>query len=152
MKIYLVQHGQAVSKDINPERPLSEKGKEDIVKLAHFLKKNNIEVFQILHSVKLRAKQTAQILMDVLSPSVKVFMKEGLSPNDPIKAIEKDLSDLEEDTIIVGHLPHLSKLCSKLLIGVEDNNIVGFKQGSIVCLKKNDELWQIDWFISPDLF
>jgi len=31
MRVYLVQHGEAVSKEENPDRPLSEKGAADVL-------------------------------------------------------------------------------------------------------------------------
>ena len=33
MRLYLVQHGEAVAKEVDPDRPLSEHGREDIVRL-----------------------------------------------------------------------------------------------------------------------
>lgn len=30
MRIYLVQHGLAIPKEVDPERPLSEQGREDV--------------------------------------------------------------------------------------------------------------------------
>jgi hypothetical protein len=36
MRVYLVQHGEAVAKDVDAERPLTEKGAEDVKKVAEF--------------------------------------------------------------------------------------------------------------------
>ena len=36
MHIYLVQHGAAAPKDENPEKPLSDSGRDDIKKMASF--------------------------------------------------------------------------------------------------------------------
>lgn len=38
MRLYLIQHAKAKSKQENPARPLSRKGREDIRKVAGFLK------------------------------------------------------------------------------------------------------------------
>ena len=37
MSVYLVQHGDSVSKDVDLARPLSEKGRRDVEKVADFL-------------------------------------------------------------------------------------------------------------------
>jgi hypothetical protein len=37
MRIDLVQHGLAVPKEVDPDRPLSEQGREDVRRLADFL-------------------------------------------------------------------------------------------------------------------
>ena len=44
MRIYLTQHGLAVPKDIDPDRPLSEQGREDVRRLAEFLDKAGNQV------------------------------------------------------------------------------------------------------------
>ena len=62
MMLYLVRHGDAVGADVNPTRPLSEEGREEVLKVAHHLKKNRIEVDHIWHSGKVRAIETAEII------------------------------------------------------------------------------------------
>ena len=53
MKLYLVQHGEACAKEIDPERPLTEQGQADIDRLAVFLKAAGIQVERVIHSGKL---------------------------------------------------------------------------------------------------
>ena len=56
MKLYLVQHAESKRKEEDPSRPLSEKGWEDIRKMAKYAEKYlHIQVNQIFHSGKLRA-------------------------------------------------------------------------------------------------
>ena len=38
MKLFLVQHGKAETKETNPLRPLTEQGREDVSKIAEFIK------------------------------------------------------------------------------------------------------------------
>ncbi len=37
MKLYLVQHGKALSKEADPQRPLSEEGIREVKKMAEFI-------------------------------------------------------------------------------------------------------------------
>ena len=67
MRLYIVQHGDAVPRDVDPARPLSEQGRADIQRLADYLSEHEIEIAQIFHSGKTRAKETAEILGDVLT-------------------------------------------------------------------------------------
>ena len=53
MRIYLTQLGLAAPNDVDPDRPLSEQGREDVRRLADFLGSAGIEVEQVLHSGKL---------------------------------------------------------------------------------------------------
>ena len=79
MKLYLVQHGEAVSKAENPERPLSEQGQSDISRIATFLA-GDIRISRVIHSGKERAFQTAQILASALSPGMDVEAVDGDQP------------------------------------------------------------------------
>ena len=53
MRIYLTQHSLAAPNDVDPHRPLSEQGREDVRRLADVLGSAGIELEQVLHSGKL---------------------------------------------------------------------------------------------------
>jgi len=150
MKVYLVQHGQSVSEDIDPARPLSEKGQKDVQKIAQFLKGINLEISVILQSGKTRATQTAEILNPKATSSKGIMKKQGLAPNDPVDPWVEELNKSPDDIMIVGHLPFLSKLASRLL-GREEE-VINFQPAGIVCLEKIEPLpWRIRWMVVPEL-
>jgi phosphohistidine phosphatase len=151
MRLFLVQHGKAKSKVEDPERPLSEQGVEEIEKMAKYAKHYlNIEVKQILHSGKLRAKQTAEILAKHLSPPKKIVVNAGLEPLADPKILQSQLTKITEDILIVGHLPHLSKLTSVLLTSDEKREIITFRNGGIINLERGKNHWSIEYIITPD--
>lgn len=152
MKLYLVQHGESLTEDVNPKRPLSNKGKTDITKLAKFLAKSNIKVKKIFHSPKARAIETAQILAKNIGEIKDTLILENIKPNDPINSLTDSLNNWTEDSVVVGHLPYLSKLVSFLITNNTENTIVNYLQGSICCLEKNDQgNWRLCWMIRPEL-
>ena len=152
MYLYLVQHGDALSKEDDRSRSLSEKGIEDVRKVAAFAEGLHISVRQILHSDKMRAFQTAQVLEEAVSSEMGVMETEGLSPTDEPGIWFQRLSSINENIMLVGHLPHMAKLCSKLLCENGDRNIVVFETAGIVCLKRVDDgTWMVDWVIKPRL-
>jgi len=154
MKVYLVQHAEALPKEENPERPLSEKGQADIRKVASFVSEHwKISVNSIVHSGKTRAQQTAEILAKYLNPSEGITGSDGLDPlADPVHWKNR-LNSSEEDIMVVGHLPHLSKLAALLLCQDDTKNIVTFQMGGILCLEKSGtNSWSILWMIVPQLF
>jgi phosphohistidine phosphatase len=57
MKLYLVQHGDALPKDIDPDRPLSNVGHAEVGLLAELLA-GHMNISRVLHSGKTRARQT----------------------------------------------------------------------------------------------
>ncbi len=61
LKIILVRHGQSTSTIENPERPLAIAGRQHAEQMASWLERCGYEVEEIVHSSKLRARQTAKI-------------------------------------------------------------------------------------------
>jgi phosphohistidine phosphatase len=151
MFLYLVQHADAKKEEVDPARPLSEKGMQDIGKTALYASKLNIKVHKIFHSSKLRAKQTAEILSEFLKPVKGATEVDGLSPMDDPGTWVDRLKTLSDDIILVGHLPHLSKLVSLLICGNSNINVVSFKMAGIVCLRRDDAgAWSLQWMITPE--
>ncbi|MBA7695485.1 hypothetical protein ES703_104113 [subsurface metagenome] len=152
MKLYLVQHAKAASKETDSQRPLTEEGRRDIQKVAAFIKSLNLSVDYLWHSGKNRAQQTAEILSEVVEVKKEMAAHEGLSPNDNVTVLKDELISSRQDIMIVGHLPFLPKLASLLLTNSESSNTVAFKNGGIVCLNYSDDnQWQLQWMIIPEL-
>ncbi len=151
MKLYLVRHGEAVGEEIDQRRPLSPKGREDVSKIAQFLKRLGIKIDAIWHSGKLRAQETAEIIAQYLPPKEGILEREGLSPLDPVAEIKNLLRREEKDILIVGHLPFLNHLISSLLFGKENPEFFQFPSAGVVGLERRDETYSLVWAISPDL-
>jgi len=151
MRLYLIQHGEATPEDVNPSRPLTPKGSEEVTKIASFLAQMDLGPVSIRHSKKLRARQTAEIISAALGPGYPVQQSENLSPSDPVRNLIEEIKRMTADLMIVGHLPFLGKLASTLLTGSESTNPVAFRQGGVVCLqRKEDQTWQVVWMVIPD--
>jgi phosphohistidine phosphatase len=152
VRLYLVQHARAVEKEVNGERPLSAEGKEDARKVAAFLKETGLSVGRLWHSGKLRAAQTAESIAEGVNATGKIEEKEGLKPNDNVEAVADELAADEGSTMLVGHMPFVGRLASLLLTGSEEADIVGFRQGAIACLEKDENgKWRIEWMITPEI-
>jgi phosphohistidine phosphatase len=151
MKLYLMQHGNPVSKDMDRTKPLSRQGSEDVKRVARYLAANGIEFDELLHSGKTRAKQTAEIIADILCKGITPAVRDDISPLDDASSVAGYIMSVKKDSMVVGHLPHLSRLTSLLVTGSESNDIVGFKQGGVVCLSQAGERWVISWMIIPEL-
>ena len=152
MKLYLVQHAKAKSKEQDPERPLSQEGRQEIQKIASFIKPLNLTVDYLWHSGKTRAAETADALAEVIHISKEQSVQKGLGPNDDVAAIREKITAGAMDIMIVGHLPFLSKLASLLLTGDESADTAAFKNAGIVSLScRETDSWQIDWIVIPEL-
>lgn len=146
--IYFAQHGLAVDKSDDPERPLSEAGIQQTRSIADRLSISNIPVSRIFHSGKLRAAQTAEIFASTLGVST-LSIAGHLLPNDDVTLLANNLK--EDNALYVGHLPHLEKLVSFLITGNNEHNIIKFQNSAVACLMKNDIHYQIKWFVTTEL-
>lgn len=152
MKLYLVQHGEACAKEVDPDRPLTAQGRADIDRLAGFLGRAGVRVDRVMHSGKRRAAQTAERLAAAIAPGVELETSGLLDPNDSPRAFDWQSDSWDRDTLIVGHLPFLAKLVSHLLIEDENRLVTAYQPGSAVCLERyEDSQWRINWMIRPEL-
>ncbi|UCC65192.1 MAG: histidine phosphatase family protein, partial [Anaerolineae bacterium] len=92
MQLYLVQHGQAHPKEIEPERSLTERGRQETRRVAALAARLDLDLYQIRHSGKTRALQTADILGQALTPSGGVVAVSGLAPKDDVRPIADALA------------------------------------------------------------
>ncbi|MDX1516450.1 MAG: phosphohistidine phosphatase SixA [Woeseiaceae bacterium] len=148
MRLFLVQHGDAVPADIDPERPLSDKGRADIRRLAERLRQSGVRVERILHSGKLRAMQTAEMLSVLLAGGGSIEARDGLAPNDPPQPLLESLGD--EDLLLAGHMPFVSRVVSIALGVPADRALVRFQPGSVAVLERGDDAWSLVAFIRPE--
>ncbi|WP_054857975.1 phosphohistidine phosphatase SixA [Vulcanisaeta sp. JCM 16159] len=150
VSLYLVQHGKAFDEKVDPERRLTPEGVSETERIARYLNGIGITVAEIVHSGKARARQTAEILAKYLGVS-NVREADGLNPNDDPRIWFERLSGLDHDLMIVGHLPHLSRLVSLLVTGSPDVKVVEFRYSGVLRLNRVESNWVINLFITPDL-
>ncbi len=152
MKIYLVQHGEAVAKEVDSERPLTEQGMVDVQCVAKALKHAGVEVKRVIHSGKLRAQQTAEILAIEVAPMLQLETSDLISPNDNPGAFDLQTDSGSRDIMMIGHLPFMAKLVSHLVTGDDSHMLVAYQPGSVVCLELIEkDNWQINWMVRPKL-
>jgi len=152
MALYLVQHGQSLPKDVDPDQGLSEKGVAETERIAEVAKNYHINVGKILHSVKTRARKTADILASALNPTESVKEVEGLKPMDDVAAFAAALNP-DTNTLLVGHLPFMERMTAYLVTGSIDKPVFRFQNSGIVCLDKDPETgsWVIVWTLMPNI-
>lgn len=151
MKLYLIQHGLAKSKDEDPKRPLSELGWIQTKKIATLMAAvGKIKPTKIYHSGKPRAKQTAELLAKHLELLNNIEQVDGLAPMDEPKIWADNIAKSSKDIMLVGHLPHLQKLAALLLFQNENKSIINFQNSGILCLEEDDTgVWTLKWMVVP---
>jgi phosphohistidine phosphatase len=153
MKVYLVQHGEAEPKSVDPARPLTERGRQEVRRVATFSERLGLEVRQIRHSGKTRAEQTAGVLGEALSPPEGVVASSGLAPLDDVQPVADALAQEPRPVMLVGHLPFLARLAGLLVAGDPGHSVVRFRNAGIVCLAREEEgdTWLVSWILTPEM-
>jgi phosphohistidine phosphatase len=151
MRLYIVQHGDSLPKDVDPDRPLSDRGRADIQRLTEWLSSHNVQIAQILHSGKTRAKQTAEILRPLVKSRSQIHEGQGLAPNDSPEAFLHQLIDSEIDTLVAGHMPFVARTVSQALTGAPDRQFVEFVPGSVAGIERGEGAsWRLFIFVRPE--
>ena len=147
MALFLVQHGISAPKDIDPEKGLSDFGREETNRIAQVAKGYKIPVKKIVHSGKKRAEQTAGIYHEILALEIPMKKISGINPMDDVQIFAATIQ-LEENLMVVGHMPFMERLVSFLTTGSENCRVYKFQNSGIVCLdmdRRDDK--KADWFI-----
>jgi phosphohistidine phosphatase len=152
MPIYLVQHGKSYPKEEDPDQRLSEQGIHDTKCITEVADNYNIKVDLIVHSIKKRALQTAELFSSVLNPANGIQEIAGIKPMDDVIQFAETMND-KKNLMIVSHLPFLSKLASFLIFGNTEPAVFKFQNSGIVCMDKNSDQgsWIINWTLMPDI-
>ena len=145
MEFYLVRHGEAASQPINGDRSLTTSGRLQVERIGRAAAERGIKPGQIFHSGLLRAQQTAEILSKSLGPVAGVRELVGLRPDDDPAVAKAELESSTISLMLVGHLPHISRLTSFLVTGDADRDSVEFAPATVIGLSYEDYRWKILW-------
>lgn len=157
MKLYLVRHAIAEdSADYEDDslRPLTEKGREKMKKIAAALREIGVQPDLIVSSPYVRASQTAVILAKALKYREEIAYGDSLAPMSGTDDMIGEISEkyTADELMLVGHEPSLSALAGVLLAGNTDIAI-DLKKGGVCCLSVGnlhyDRKAVLEWLITP---
>jgi phosphohistidine phosphatase len=147
--LYLVHHGDAVGPDVNPMRPLSDRGRLEVDALAQQAVARGVKPEVIWHSGKLRARQTAEAFWRLCNPLAAFSATRGLQPTDPTRWILDAIAGEGRDIMLTGHFPHLPRLLGCLLAGDPDAAPREFPLNGMVALEEVEGKWVERWRLRP---
>ncbi|MGH9373254.1 MAG: SixA phosphatase family protein [Vicinamibacterales bacterium] len=141
--LFLVHHADAVDALVDPQRPLSEAGRQHAEQLASRAQARGVKPTVIWHSGKLRARQTAEPFWRLCNPLAEFAATRGLQPGDPPEWIRTVLESDPRDVMLVGHMPHIARLLH--LLTEADASAPGFPAHGLVALERLDDRWMESW-------
>jgi len=151
MTLFLVHHGDALGPELDPRQPLSERGRDDVARLAAEAEVRGARPLVVWHSGKLRARQTAEAFWRACNALASFSATRDLQPDDPPDWIRDRLRGETRDVLIAGHYPHLARLLTLLTSASAHpgDALPSFPQHGIVALATEDEgkTWKEIWRI-----
>lgn len=148
MALWLLRHGSAENNAVDVARPLTRDGRAEVEAVAAALARLGVRPATILHSGKLRAEQTAEIVATALGMLAQ--RAEGLGPNDDVEPWAARTAEEHSDLMLVGHLPYLERLASRLVCGDTDTGVLRFAPAAVALLEHRGD-WRVEWLLTPRL-
>ncbi len=158
-QLFLMRHGIAIDRDDpecppDPDRALTEKGRERTRQVAKTLRCWGVEPTSLWTSPYLRARQTAEIVADVLGPSRRdVEEVRYLEPAATAPGFFGRLTTAGVDSLIAfGHSPNLDDLVRHAVAA--PRLITRLKKAGVIALELDD--WEpgtgtIQWVLTPKI-
>ena len=160
MELYILRHGIAMeradwSRRSDRDRPLTGEGRKKTRRVASAMLKLDLRFDWILSSPYARARETAEIVADVLKLKQRLELRDELIPERNAKALAKLLATRPKaagSVLIVGHEPFLSRFASVLLAGKPSSRMV-LKKGGLCKLQISQFRWGVcavlEWLMTP---
>lgn len=158
MLLYIVRHGIAVDVGENnvscdEDRMLSSEGIRRTQLAARGLVSIGIRPERIISSPLCRALETAEIIEKELKRDLSIEILEDLSTDGSVQNTAEWLAQQPPQAMmIVGHMPHLNRLASLLLVNDSTLNLL-FKKAAACCISfpGNVEPGRggLEWLIQP---
>jgi len=154
MEIYLLRHGEATSKESNPERPLTPEGRNQVLVMGRWLAVLGVKFTRVISSSKKRALETACLVAGETGfPVEKIVTDDRLLPEsngEEILGILQSFAE-EEKILVVGHLPSLAEAAAGL---VGAGCIFRFAEAGLCRIdwqKDRDKFGVLVWLLHPQL-
>ena len=148
MKVYLVHHADALSAEQDPQRHISQKGRDQADRLGTRFRALGVAPVRILHSDKKGTIHTPGRTARKLGAEKK--NPEGAYPintGDPVAPFMAEIAAAGGDIMMCGHVEYLLRSASRLVCGDETRKVVEFKpgNGTAVCLEGKGDDWVITY-------
>lgn len=157
--LYLMRHGIAAERfepgiHSDADRPLTDRGRRRVRLVAQAMQSMDVQPGLVISSPYVRAKQTAEIVCEVLGIEALEF-DDRLTPMADPHAVRDLLIEHHhhgEDVLFTGHQPHMSSTLSYLLSGGMGVALEMRKAG-LACLRfpgfSQHPPAQLDWLLTP---
>jgi len=157
MDLIILRHGEAEPRAagiVDVDRALTNKGREDVRKVAVWIRSADLSFDLIATSPLKRAKETAEIVAKSLGKKSEIWP--SLAPEGDRKALAEEIHhhDGIGSLLLVGHEPLLSTFISQVIAG-DDRASVLMAKGGMARIKNvtvSDPIGgDLHWLVTPKL-
>lgn len=156
--LYILRHGEAGSRMTDPgkdlNRALTSKGRVEMQEIAESLKKLGLEAGRVATSPLRRARETAEIVVNMLKiPLLEEW--EDLKPDGDRQLLYRKLAGIEKrsEVMVVGHEPYLTSMIGEI-IGAPSARLI-VKKGGLAKVRVTSFSPRIQgelrWLLTPKL-
>lgn len=147
--IYLLRHGEAAHMTAamsDRDRRLTPQGRQDLAVQAEYLFSQHPGPLRIFHSPYRRTRETAELVNQYYQVNLEPMPE--LVPSGNAITVINNLLGIEEDLLLVTHLPLIADLAMALV-----NKRLPFFPGSCAAIQRTDpfaDAGKLDWFRNPE--
>ena len=160
MEMYIIRHGDAIDRN-DPQvtgdamRWLTETGRDEVAVSARLLATLGVVPDLVLTSPMVRARQTAEIVTDLIGPASGPEISEHLVYGGSLAGVLEDILHRGHPArvVLAGHMPSVGALVGYLAWGRPENE-VPFRTGEVCRIDLPDDVpmpgyGDVRWLIPP---
>jgi phosphohistidine phosphatase len=160
MELYILRHAPAVERgtpgyENDASRPLTSQGEKKMYRVAKGMLALGLEFDLVLSSPFVRARRTAEIVVEVFRCRKKLKCTEKLATHGNPRALIEEINTKHgspESLVLVGHEPYLSNLISTLVAG-DERTALTLKKGGLckvtVSSLRYGKCARLEWLLTP---
>jgi phosphohistidine phosphatase len=152
MKLYFLRHADALEGADDAARPLSPHGRKESLEIGRFLKRAGVEFNAAYSSPLVRARETAEIVLDACG-SAKLELTAALLNETSESKFDEWLKRIPDakHVCLVGHAPSLAHWVRQLL-GIKAPDALKLPKGALACLEtENRRTAALKFLVTPKL-
>ena len=147
MRFYLMRHATAADPGGTADalRPLTEQGRREARDAGAALRDRKAAIAVVLTSPRLRARETAELVVAGLGRDVPVDVRDGLTCGATAETyLEEIRSQGDRGLLVVAHNPELSSFTSALV-----GEAVSFRPATVCAIDREDATARLVWLRHP---
>jgi phosphohistidine phosphatase len=147
MPVYLMRHATAADPGGMPDalRPLTEQGRQEAREAGRALRERGVAIAVVLSSPRLRARETAEQVVEGFGTKVGVEIRETLNCGATSAAYLHEIGAQGRPLLLVGHNPEISAIASGLL-----GQAISFRPATLCAIELDDSGGRLDWIRHPN--